>query len=237
MLSTEKSERYFQLVEARKTCAACAGLTNPSTFHEGKFDSAQIGPWSRWQGNLNAAVMIVGQDWGDENYFKDNAGQEKPNNRTNETLRELLASVGLHIGLPSQESAGNGLLFFTNAILCLKKGGMQGKVNKEWFSNCGTRFLKLTIEIVQPRILITLGERAYHAVADSFDLQRLPFRSAVEQPHGINLPNCPTTLYPVYHCGARILNTHRKIHQQKQDWIKVERLPENQLVLRALQKP
>ena len=64
VLSADKSERYFQLVEARKACTACAGLSNPSTFHEGEFDSAQIGPWSRWQGNLNAAVMIVGQDWG-----------------------------------------------------------------------------------------------------------------------------------------------------------------------------
>ena len=41
------------------------------------FRSAQIGPWSLWQGNLDAEIMVIGQDWGDKNYFTKNKGHDQ----------------------------------------------------------------------------------------------------------------------------------------------------------------
>jgi DNA polymerase len=31
-------------------------------------NQGHIGPWTQWQGNLNAELMIVGQDWGGTEY-------------------------------------------------------------------------------------------------------------------------------------------------------------------------
>ena len=79
-----------------------------------------------------------------------------------------------------------------------------------------------TVDLVQPRVVATLGERAYHAVAAAYEIPALPFKAAVEREGGFQL-NRRTTLFPVYHCGARILNTHRPFDQQKADWTKIER--------------
>ena len=59
----DKNSRYSLLVNRRKECRACTGLTNLSQLEGGKFDFEQIGPWSLWLGNLGASLMVVGQEW------------------------------------------------------------------------------------------------------------------------------------------------------------------------------
>ena len=117
--SSEKLAAYRMLVQERKTCRDCKGLTNPSECVAGVYDSDHIGPWSRWQGKLDSELIVIGQDWGDEGYFVTNRGHEFPNNKTNETLRTLLASISLNIEQPSLQDSGGGTHFFTNAVLCL----------------------------------------------------------------------------------------------------------------------
>lgn len=210
------------LVTARKACRACRGLTNPSTCVGGVLDGDHIGPWSRWQGNLDAKLMIVGQDWGDTAYFVDHSGWDGPANATNNVLIDLLASIGITILPPSESDDGRGALFLTNAILCLKNGGMNAPVEAEWFANCGERFLKPVIELVRPVLVVSLGERAYRSIRDLYGLPRLAFRKAVAQPDPFTLGE-GIFFVAVYHCGRRILNTHRPLEQQKIDWQRVGR--------------
>ena len=217
-----KTEAYAALVRARKECRACAGLLNPAVCGGGVHDSAHIGPWTLWQGNLRADFVIVGQDWGDTNYFIDNRGREKPGNRTNDTLRTLLRSIGREIPAPTASDAGGGTVFFTNAILCLKNGGMQAKVMREWFVNCAKRFLRPTIDLIAPRVVVTLGERAYRALARAYGVPTRSFRKAVDSPEGFTFGD-GIICVPVYHCGARILNTHRPMEKQVRDWGRVKR--------------
>lgn len=53
-----------------------------------------------------------------------------------------------------------------------------------------------------------------------FGVTPLPFRAAIEHAGGIELPD-GTSLFPVYHCGARILNTHRPMEKQLDDWRRI----------------
>jgi hypothetical protein len=46
----------------------------------------------------------------------------------------------------------------------------------------GPAFLRPQVELVRPRALVPLGERAYRAVCFAFGRQLLPFRMAVEAP-------------------------------------------------------
>jgi len=64
-----KKAKYDALIEARKSCRACVDLVNPSVCQDGAFDCNAIGAWSKWQGNLDAPVMVIGQDWGDVAWF------------------------------------------------------------------------------------------------------------------------------------------------------------------------
>ncbi|MEO8593833.1 MAG: hypothetical protein ABI759_10975 [Candidatus Solibacter sp.] len=81
MIRTDRSAPYAALVAARRSCRACAGLINPAACDGGNHDSEAIGPWSLWQGNLNARLVIVGQDWGDTGYFTANKGPRSPATR------------------------------------------------------------------------------------------------------------------------------------------------------------
>ena len=204
------------LATARRECQACIGLVNPARVLDGRFDSEQLGPWTLWQGSLSAEVVVVGQDWGDVASFTNNEGFEEPGNPTNRRLVELLALAGVHVAQPAKLGRA-GTAFFTNAILCLKEGGLQGDVRTEWFRACGARFLRPTIELVAPRAVVTLGTHATDALCVAFGL-RPPsrFREAVEG-DGLALPN-GSTLFPRYHCGPRSTNMNRNRQHQDDDW-------------------
>jgi hypothetical protein len=57
-----RSAAYTALVASRKSCTACTGLINPASCGGGIHDSDHIGPWTQWQANLHADLMIVSQD-------------------------------------------------------------------------------------------------------------------------------------------------------------------------------
>jgi DNA polymerase len=198
----------------------CDGLTNPSKYEGGAFDSDHIGPWSRWQGSLDATLVVVGQDWGDVGYFRKYEGGEAERNRSNETLRELLSSIGIEINPPSATDDADGVVFLTNAILCLKEGGLGASVKPKWFTNCGRCFLKPIIEIISPKVVASLGEYAYRSIQRLYDLPRMSLRDAVEQEGGFLLPNGSLS-FAMYHCSPRVLARYRSLAEQKADWKRV----------------
>jgi len=215
-----KAVEYDQLVAERAACRRCDALTNPSVVDGGNHDSTEIGPWSRWQGNLDAKLMVVGQDWGGVTYFRKHAGLEGPGNPTNDTLRDLISLLGIDIGKPG-DLRRQGVVFLTNAVLCLKAGNLQAQVLPAWFRNCGY-FLRRQVEIVQPKLLVCLGERSYRGLAVAFSFRPGRFRNAVELDDGVMLPT-GTRAFARYHCGRRIQNTHRPLSQQHLDWKRLAR--------------
>jgi uracil-DNA glycosylase len=218
-----KKIAYDALVVQRKKCSKCAELKNPSIVSNGVYDSGHIGPWSRWQGNLSSKMLIIGQDWGTIQFFKENKGLEPIYNPTNDALVKLLASIGVLIDRPRGRET-EGRIFLTNAILCLKNGeagGLQGAVQDQWFSDCGKLFLKPLIDLLKPRVIVTLGEKAYASVKRLYGRKRLPFRSAVEAVKGFQLTD-KSIFFPRYHCGKRIQNTHRPMPMQLEDWSRLK---------------
>jgi uracil-DNA glycosylase len=97
---------------------------------------------------------------------------------------------------------------------------MQARVNPDWFANCGSRFLKPTIDLIAPQVVVSLGQWAYRAITTAYGVPRVAFRKAVERPEGFVLLDGMRYL-PMYHCGTRILNTHRPFEQQLRDWERV----------------
>ena len=220
---TSKKAAYAALVERRKACRACCGLTNPSVVQGGQWDSEHIGPWSLWLGDLDAEIMVVAQDWGDVDYFIRNRGRDERNNPTNMMLAKLMRHAGYEIGT-FQEPAPNARVFLTNAVLCLKSGGMQAKLNDDWAPTCGRRFLKVLVEIVAPKFVVAFGGVALEAVAISYGLalKKGDLKRVVTASQPIPL-NARTSLLAVYHCSPRVLNTHRPLPRQIEDWKQIAR--------------
>jgi DNA polymerase len=213
---SSKSEAYERLVIARKQCNSCQGLLNPANCANGFFDSSEIGPWSKWQGNLDSPILVIGQDWGDVGSFQKQSGKESDTNETNKNLITLLSQIGIKLMPPSQ-TIGRGEIFLTNAILCLKSGNSQSKVENQWFKNCGTLFLRPLFKVVKPKAILCLGKLAFETVATSYGLSTPKFSDVVNSHRPIDLPSA-IKVFPLYQCGRRVLNTFRSWEQQLIDW-------------------
>ena len=217
--SFDRAAEYERIVALRKKCELCSGLRNPATLG---FDSAEIGPWTRWLGDLRAKLMIVGQDWGGLKYYKENKGLDDctdPDYRTNRKLQCLLKGIGIDVPSAARENIPHEIgVFLTNAVLCIKKGGNRAPVAKRYFSNCRS-FLRHQIEIVLPDVVVTLGAPAYSAAMSVFGMREKRMLEAVETQEVVELTNGHRFCFlPVYHPRASITN-----EQQKRGWKRVKR--------------
>ena len=225
--------RYLQLVKARRGCQLCEhlGVRNPSMCSNDEFGSRNIGPWTNWQGNLDAELMVIGQEWDGYLNFIEQKGQDRDNSPTNARLVALLSSIGVNISLPSkarrQGAISQGSLYFTNAALCLRDGRASQNNNRsktpptQCFRSCATSFLKPQIELVQPRLVITLGLIPYRSVMHAYGITpKRSLQDAVETAVPVVL-NERTALIPVYHPGAWSRRRNRTFEQQIEDWKKI----------------
>ncbi len=217
----DKLHRYSNLVGKRKECRLCGdlGLTNPSVCEGGIYDNTgHIGPWTQWQGNLDAELMVVAQDWGGTEYYIEHEGVEEDTNTTNKRICDLLASVGLHIALPQQPQPTRPA-FFTNSVLCLRPGRLtDGNVRSRCFTNCSRTFLRPQVELVNPKVVVTLGYMAYRSLVTAFGKHpRLRMREAVQEV--VQLTD-RTLLVPVFHPGNNGTRS-RRLEKQKEDWRRV----------------
>lgn len=222
--SEPKRTRYLHVVAERKGCAACSGLANPSRIDAGRFDGDEIGPYSRWQGNLDADLMVVGQDFADVEGFRTHRGWPGERVETNRMLVELISEAGIHVS-PPQFGTADDRLFFTNAVLCMKQGGMQATVPTSCFEQCGRRFLGPLIEIVSPKLVVTLGIKAAGSAGRAFGLSPAPKPPASGQlPRPIALIGNPAMLMCLYHPSRTVQNTTRSPDAQRADWREVGRV-------------
>lgn len=134
----------------------------------------------------------------------------------------MLTEIGIKIGYPREKQEEK--VFFTNAILCLKKGlNMQAPVSSAYFKNCATYFIRPLIEIINPKAVVTLGQLPYEAIRKAFNPGfRLipPYRQYVESASPYLLPG-GTMLFAVYHCGAGSTNRNRPFAIQCEDWRRI----------------
>jgi uracil-DNA glycosylase family 4 len=170
--------------------------------------------------------MVIGQDWGDIQFFQDNKGYSKDNNPSNNMIRSLLASIDIEIPQPSKSNETKNPIFLTNAILCLKNKE-KDPIKKRWFDNCGKNFLQPLIEIIHPKAVVTIGRPAYEAISKVYSLPKITFKDAVIlHKDGFILTNGVRFL-PMYHCSPLVINTKtRCLEEQKADWQKVRKVLE-----------
>lgn len=218
---SKKQRAYAALVEKRKLCHLCKGLTNPSASKLKRFDSDEIGPWSRLHGDLDAELMIVGQDWGDVDYFVKFKGLDDLKNPTMRNLQKILKHIGLDVSCTSYSEKKRGV-FLTNAILCLKRGGLQAKIDPRWVENCGHEFLRHQIEIVRPKVVVGLGASAFQIILDTFEKPSVKLREAINDPMGCSLGD-EIRLFAAYHCGSGVVNRTRNLETQCKDWERIRR--------------
>ncbi|MEX0887574.1 MAG: uracil-DNA glycosylase family protein [Phycisphaeraceae bacterium] len=129
------------------------------TIDGGAWDCDRTGGYSQWRGSLDTELMVTAQYFADVNGFAEGRGCVGQRVGTNLTLVELVAEAGITIEPPRTGNPDNRL-FFTNAVLCMKEGGYAAAVPVGCYKRCGHRFLRPTVELVAPRVAVTLGTGA-----------------------------------------------------------------------------
>lgn len=202
-----KEKKIKKLREKIKKCPLCINESGKTLYNIIAEDSDRspktVNYWSDWGKdgfpNYDADIMIAGQDWGPVNYLEEflalNNGKipfpySEDNNPTWGNLMHFLENAGINL-----ES-----VYLTNALLCLRQGEMSGNqtIDDKWFDYC-FKYLKEHIEIIQPNIIVTLGERVFRLFAKEYKIPYKKFSNVVAK--GYHLSE-DMSLFPLYHTGG-----------------------------------
>ncbi|MEI8278386.1 MAG: uracil-DNA glycosylase family protein [Bacteroidota bacterium] len=234
-----KEEKYHALVQSFKTHVFSDEKSWVNPYSIDGFDSyckekgvnkcEVLNPWNLWQGNLNADILVIGQDWGNkselENLIK--TSKEKSNN-TNNKIIEFIKILGYEISQPYKtDNQTKNRLFFTNAILGIRTGAKSGsltssqkKCHKEtWF------YLYSLIQIIQPKCIIAIGGDTYEIIKYIFPLQNYNTFPEVVENNGKHNKILGSDFYAVYH--PQSWSKHRTKEEQLSDWKEIAQLMKN----------
>jgi uracil-DNA glycosylase family 4 len=160
-----------------------------------------------WLGNLNAKVVIVGQDpAGSDNVDANDPASYAPGADvgTNVTLQQLLAAALIDLSD----------VYLTNAILCIKNGSMNAKPRAAWATNCRP-FLRRTLDLVSPVAVVGLGGTAWASLCRAYGERVLPLSVAITRPPF--RAHSGFWLVPMFHPGP-LGQASRSLELQTGDW-------------------
>jgi uracil-DNA glycosylase len=213
-------EEYAALVMARKACRICVERS-PGRIRscaEFDYDPEVVSLWELWLGHKNPKLLVVGQDFGNVDYFVRNRGRDEPDNKTNANLWKLLAEAGIEASHPRQQDK-QAPVFLTNSVLCLKEGPMNGSVRASWVRECTARHLLPLLQLLGPPIVVGMGACGWRAVRQVFALSQAP--PAISAAAGCCwISQNLTQVFAVGHCSPLGL-INRPWQQQAVDWRRI----------------
>ena len=191
----EPTKAFKQLEKQASNCRLCPALAD------------QPAVLSSENGNLNAKIVFVAEAPG--RFGAGRTGIPFHGDKSGDNFETLLA----HIGLTRAD------VFITNAALCnpLKNGNNRRPKTSE-IKNCAP-FLKKTLDIIGPQVVVTLGSVGLQAMNLLLGKQ-YQLKDKVAKP--LSTPNF--TLFPLYHPSPRVTNWMRTLDQQKKDFKKILRV-------------
>jgi DNA polymerase len=210
---------FDALIAARKGCRICIERS-PGKIRscaEFPFDPDVVSLWEQWLGHRKPKLLVVGQDFGNVDYFVRNRGRDEPYNKTNVNLHRLLTAAGIEVKHPSQCDV-EAPVFLTNSILCIKEGPMAGPILSSWVDACAERHLRPLIRVLRPPIVVGMGGAGWRAVRQIFGLDATP--RLISGATGSCWVAKETRVFAVGHCSPLGL-INRPWPQQLADWRRI----------------
>jgi len=181
---------FSLLVKDAASCSRCVDMCGRSAV------------LTELNGSLNARVMFIGEAPGRKG--ADRTRVPFSGDQSGVNLDRFLASIRL----PREH------IFITSAALCNPRteSGANRKPTQKELSNCSD-FLCRTLEIVNPRVVVTLGSVALEA------LKRIHYHELTLKAHAAKIHQWnERMLVPIYHPSPQVLASHRREQQQLQDY-------------------
>jgi len=194
-MKNKQEKDFSDLISEVKNCKKCPGMYNRTKVLSEK------------NGNINSKVMFIAEAPG--RLGAELTGIPLHGDKTGDNFEELLKHIGWK----------RGDVFITNAVLCNPQNdrGNNATPGPKELKNCGD-YLKRTIELVNPDVIVTLGGKALNT------LKHIGF-------HNLILSDCVAKkqdwegkkLFPLYHPGDRA-KRFRKKEKQMSDFTALKRI-------------
>jgi len=240
----DKQAAYADIVKQVNKCNLCDGTTARSRDKTNQVGldhlaTNHVNLWSYWQGNLSPEILVLGQDWGElPNFdrikiFIDSEAYRKiitiEKNATDFNLVKLFDDV-FSVNILKEQK-----LFFTNSVFCYKKGNLNENVCTSWFRNCNEHFMSNLILLLEPKCIITLGNKALHGLSYSGNIiytngslakiKNISLTALLDNPNQLWWENFNKNkrikLFPLFHPGGYSAR-NRPYQQQLNDWNKIK---------------
>ena len=210
-------DRYGALVAARKACRVCIERS-PGRIRscaEFAYDPDVVSLWEQWLGHREPKLVVVGQDFGNVDYFVRNRGRDDPANKTNENLWRLLGEAGIRAQHP-READSETPVFLTNSVLCLKEGPMNAPLRASWVAACTEQHFRPLLTWLRPPVVVGMGNCGWRAVRLAFGLNAAPRQISAAAGGSWSVAQ-DTRVFAVGHCSPLGL-INRPWPQQAADW-------------------
>ena len=189
MINT-KLRGFKKLAREAQSCQKCEAMCDKTAVLSGL------------NGNLDPQVMFIAEAPGRQG--ADRTRRPFSGDKSGANFQKLLDSINLR-----REE-----IFITNTVLCSPRSasGANRKPTKNEIKNCAD-FLKRTIELINPNIIVTLGAVALEALRaieyHQFTLKREAARI---------LKWNKRLLIPLYHPSPQVIASHRRMREQLADF-------------------
>ena len=188
MASSRK--QFNQLVSDAAACRLCPAMCGRSAV------------LSELNGSTDARIMFIGE-----------APGRKGADRTRVPFSGDQSGANFDRYLNSIELSRKDI-FITSAALCnpRSESGANRRPTQKELANCSS-FLRRTIELVNPRVIVTLGSVALEALK-RIQYHELSLKESAAQVHSWN----DRVLVPIYHPSPQVLASHRREAEQLKDY-------------------
>jgi DNA polymerase len=192
---SDRRGRFEALVAEAAACRRCEAMCGRSAV------------LSASNGRVGARVMFVGEAPGRQG--GDRTRVPFSGDQSGRNFSRYIASIGL-----AREE-----VFITNSALCNPRSatGANRKPTRAEVSNCSD-FLRRQVEVVGPRVVVTLGAVALAALR-AVEYHPFTLKENVGQVHVWR----GRLLVPLYHPSPQVLASHRREPQQLEDYKSVAR--------------
>jgi len=184
------NDSFNQLVKDAASCTLCPAMCGRTAVLSAR------------NGSPEARVMFIGEAPGRKG--ADRTRVPFSGDQSGANLDRFLDSIKL-----TREE-----IFITSAALCNPRSasGANRRPAQKELKNCSS-FLRRTIEVVNPRVIVTLGSVALEALK-RIQYHELNLRESAAQIQSWN----DRVLVPIYHPSPQVLASHRREAQQLQDY-------------------
>lgn len=189
-IENNKSNEFDRLAFEARICRKCEAMCD------------KIAVLSELNGNLTPKVFFIAEAPGRQG--ADRTRKPFSGDKSGATFQKLLDSINLK----------RGDIFITNTVLCSPRSetGANRKPSKKEIKNC-SNFLEKTIELIAPKIIVTLGSVALEGLK-MIEYHQFVLKSDVAQ----ILQWKKRLLIPLYHPSPQVIASHRREPAQLEDF-------------------